>query len=137
MYAQCVAGLKSTIGAAHPALTMLDYEPTSVQQPPAMYFFLDTVKRVEAGGVITMHYRIKCRLCIRWQDNERAEREVEPYVNSVPACITAAPRLGFLTAGYAIMPELESGWRDIAGTTMRVVDFIADVLEKGTEGTGF
>lgn len=137
MYSQCVAGLKTTVAAAHSGLTVLDYEPTSIQQTPAIYFLLDTFKRVEAGQVVTMTYRIRARLCIPWVDNQAAERQIEPYVNSIPACILASPRLGFLTAGYAWVDEGESGFRDIAGTTMRCVDFFVNVLEKGTADTGF
>lgn len=137
MYAECVVGLRETIGAAHGELKMLDYEPTSIQQPPAMYFLLDSFERVQAGQVVTMTYHIKCCLCIRWQDNERAEREIEPYVNSIPASVSATPYLGFLQAGYASMSGAKSGFKDIAGTTMRIVEFMADVLEKGTIGSGF
>lgn len=136
MYADCVAGLRATIGAAHGSLNLMDYEPTSIQQLPAMYFLLDRFERVQAGQVVTMTYHIRARLCIRWQDNQAAEREVEPYVNSIPACVTAAPYLGFLTQGYAGLSSGESGFRQIAGADYRAIDFMFDVLEKGTTDSG-
>jgi hypothetical protein len=71
------------------------------------------------------------RLIFRWQDNERAEQELIPYVDSLPAAIHADRYLGgVLHSGEASIESVEGVFVTIGGVLYRALDFHATVLEK-------
>lgn len=111
-------------------LTVLDYEPTTIE-PPTLYTLFDSVEYLDQGQVKGTRYRILHRLCLRWQDNEMAEQELKPYINGVRDVIKADPHLGgALNSGLARIAEAIGGWTRIADTTYRIVDFYSSVFEK-------
>ena len=128
-YAAIVAGINARF-ATISGLTVLDYEPTHVE-PPTIYTLLDGVAFNQQGQVKETRYRLLHRLCIRWQDNERAEQELMPYVTSIPAAVRADPRLGgAIVSGLAAIAEVQAVFVKIGAVTYRCLDFYSDVLVK-------
>lgn len=121
-----------------PALTgkCYGYEPTSID-PPTCYVLLDGYQRALAGQITTMTYRLLARTCIRWQDNEQAELELDAYANSVPAAIDTDPQLAArLQKGVAKVTSAQAVFVSIGGTLYRALDTTIEVLEKDTFGSG-
>jgi hypothetical protein len=119
-------------GGGGAIVEVLDYAPTAIHDVPMIYTLLENVEYSESGQVKTQRYRIQHRLLVRWQDNEQAEIEAQPYVDSIPAAVRADPHLGGrLTSGYAQITECQAGWVTIAGVEYRSLDFISTVVEKG------
>lgn len=145
-YADIVTGLHERFTAVSGlnGKPILDYEPTSIQDFPTLYTLLDEFDRgadggrAAAGQVVMMRYRILHRLCFRWQDNQQAEQELIPFVNSVPAAVDADPQLGNRLrgngAGYiggmARIAECKATFVSIGGVVYRALDFYSDVYEK-------
>jgi hypothetical protein len=132
-YTTVVAGLVErlvTVSGLN-ANRVLDYEPTSIQDTPTVYMILDDATRTQNGQVTAFTYRVRARLCIKWQDNEFAEEEMATYVNSIPASIDADPQLGHrITGGMAQVVELLGEYISIGGTLYRVMNFFIEVKEK-------
>jgi hypothetical protein len=130
-YQAILTGLQTQLKTVVGIRAVLDYVPTSVQTAPLIYSVLDSAEIVRSGQVRAVRYRILHRLCVRWQDNERAEWEIIPLVDAIPAAIEADPHLGgVLTAGYAEINEIEAAWVTIGGIEYRVLDFYSTVIEK-------
>lgn len=111
-------------------LTVLDYEPTTIE-PPTLYTVFDSYRSERRGQVKGTNWRSLHRLCLRWQDNEMAERELRPYLASIRAVIDDDGHLGgALDSGLATLPEGIGGWGRIGDTTYRVIDFYSNVFEK-------
>lgn len=127
---QTVAGLKE----------VLDYEPSSIQRVPMVYHLLDSFQRTQAGQVTVMRYRKLVRLCVLWQDNEKAEWELIPFVNSIPAAIDADPQLGgAITRGVAQVAQdapAIAGFVRIGGTMYRSLDVFVDIVDKAAYQSG-
>ena len=129
-YSAIVTGIHDAIEAAHPELTCLAYEPTHID-PPMLYSLLDRVDYSQSGQIKTKRYRILHRLCFLWQDNEQAELELMPYVDSIPAAIVADAHLGgAISKGLATIGEVIGTFVSISGTLYRCLDFYSDVLDK-------
>lgn len=139
-YSAAIAGLKSAIETVDGLQLVLDYEPTSIQRLPAVYLLLDSFRRSTAGQVTAMHYRVLTRLCVRWQDNEKAEQELIPFVNSIPAAIDADPTLGgAVTRGFSqVDPDAPAlgGFVRIGGVMYRSLDIFVDITDKGAYQSG-
>lgn len=130
-YATVLAGLNARLATVAGLNAVLDYVPTSVHEPPILYSRLERVTITRSGQVRATTYRILHRVVIRWQDNEQAEVEASPFVNSVPLAVEADPHLGGgLVSGYAEISECESGFAEIGEVTYRVLDFYSTVVEK-------
>ena len=123
-YSATVAGLKERLQTVNGLVQVLDYEPSAFHAVPAVYLFLDSFRQV--GELPVYIYRVVARLCIAWQENERAEHELIPFVNSIPAAIHADPYLGGrLTNGRAnVDPDAPAiaGFVRIGGTMYRSLD---------------
>lgn len=139
-YVDAIAGLKGAVETVDGLNLVLDYEPTSFQRLPAVYLLLDSFSRSQAGQVTVMRYRVLCRLCVRWQDNEKAEWELIPFVNSIPAAIDQDPTLGgAITRGFASVAEdanAIAGFVRIGGTMYRSLDVYVDIVDKGAYQSG-
>lgn len=139
-YSAAIAGLKSAVETVDGLNLVLDYEPTSLQRLPAVYLLLDSFTRTQGGQVTAMRYRVLCRLCVRWQDNEKAEWELIPFVNSIPAAIDADPTLGgAITRGVAAVAEdapAIGGFVRIGGTMYRSLDIFVDIIDKAAYQSG-
>lgn len=110
---------------------LLMYEPTSIQQTPTLYTLLDRVDRSTSGQVQASLYRILNRIVFQWVDNEKAEEELMPYVDSVPLAVEADPQLGgIISSGFAKMPEVVAVFVSIGGTLYRALDCYAEVTDK-------
>lgn len=138
-YETVIAGLAERFRAVPGLATkpILAYEPTSIQATPTLYMLLDRVERSQHGQVTAMRYRILCRLVINWVDNERAEEELIPYVNAIPAAIDADARLGErLPNGLAQVDDMQATFVSIGGVLYRALDTYANVLEKAPFKSG-
>lgn len=137
-YEAAIAGLKSRIETVSGLQQVLDYEPASLQRLPAVYLLLDSFRQV--GELPVYEYRVLCRLCIRWQDNEKAEWELIPFVNSIPAAIDADPQLGgAITRGVAQVAQdapAIAGFVRIGGTMYRSLDVFVDIVDKAAYQSG-
>ena len=71
------------------------------------------------------------RLCLRWQDNGRAEEQLVPYVDSLAAAIRADPRLGGrIASGLAQVVEAQGTFVVIGGALLRCLDLYTETLVK-------
>lgn len=137
-YATVKAGLYERLATVEGLKVHLKYEPTSVQDAPALYSILDSFERFQAGQVVGMRYTTLHRLWIRWQDNEQAEEEMDSYVNAIPAAIEADPMLGARIASGegAKIARGDAEWREIGGTLYRVMNFYSETTEKAAYQSG-
>ena len=109
--------------------TVLDYEPSSVQDLPAIYHFLDSFRPV--GELSVYVYRKVIRLLIRWQDNERAEQELVPFVDSIPAKVVDTKFLGDrIRIDVSTEAPAIAGFVRIGGTMYRSLDVYVDITDK-------
>jgi len=130
-YATVLEGLHERLATVTSLVAILDYVPTAIHDTPMIYSLLDRVEYRRSGQVKTTVYRVIHRLLVRWQDNEGAEEEIIPFVNSIPDAVEADPQLGGrLTDGYGEITEGNAGFVTVAGVEYRSVDFIATVIEK-------
>jgi hypothetical protein len=132
-YATVIAGLHVRFATVAGIVRILDYAPTSIGDTPMLYSVLTRMDCHFDCQVRVAIYRINHRLLFRWQDNEQAEIELLPYVDSIPKAVegvVGASLGGTLVGGMAELQECEAGWVDIAGTTYRVLDFYSTVTEK-------
>ena len=96
-----------------------------------MYSILDSVEVSKGGQVTTRRFRILHRLLVPWQDNEQAEVQIMPFVDSVVDAIDADPTLGgVLVKGLAQITDIEALWVTIAGVEYRALDFYSLVVDK-------
>lgn len=132
-YADVLAGLHERI-ATVPGIdskNVLSYEPTSIVAFPTVYSLLDGIEYGEAGQVRTTKYRVLHRLCLRWQHNERAEQQLIPFVDAIPAAIREDPRLGGrITNGLAVAVEARGVFIEIGGVLLRCLDTYTETLVK-------
>ena len=124
--AALLSQLSPVCGASH----TFGYEPTSID-PPCLYLLLDSWEHSQAGQVTINRYRVLARVCIRWQDWEQAELELDPYPGLLAAAIDADHHLGFTgRAPHATVTGGPAVFVVIGGVTYRALDCSIDVLEK-------
>jgi hypothetical protein len=129
-YATILAGLTERFETIA-GLTVLDYEPTSVQTTPLLYSLIESATYNVGGQVKARHYRILHRLLLPWQDVEQAEVDVMPWVNAIPDAVYADRSLdGRLQRGTTEIVEMQAGWATVGNITYRALDFYSDTLEK-------
>jgi hypothetical protein len=130
-YADVLTGLQETIAGVSGIVHVLTYEPSSIQAFPTAYLLFDSTEFDKQGQVTINKYKVLCRLLFRWQDNAKAELELIPFVNSVPAAVAADPHLGgHLNAGMARVVTVEGMFVRVADTLFRGLDFTIEVVEK-------
>jgi hypothetical protein len=130
-YETVLAGLHVRFATVSGIKKILDFVPAGAPEPPFLYSALDRFEIVRSGQVKATRYYINHTLCFRWQDNERAEEELLPFVNSIPDAVDADPHLGgVLTAGYAEITDGEARWLTIGSTEYRIIEFHSVVTEK-------
>jgi hypothetical protein len=118
-------------GGVSAPVAILDYVPTAIHDTPMIYSLLDNLEITRSGQIKAKHYRILHRLLLRWQDNELAEEQIIPFVDSVPDAIDADPHLGgALVSGYAEINECDAVWVTVAGVEYRALDFYSTVIDK-------
>lgn len=137
-YVTCRAALHEVLKTVQPKIpVILAYEPKQLHDFPTLYTLFNTAERGTAVGVTAMRYKLVCRLCFRWQDNEGAELETEPYINALPAAIDADAGLGgALNSGIAQVTALQGVFVSIGGTVYRAIDYTVDILEKAPRLSG-
>ena len=136
-YATVIAGLHTRYATVGGIKAVLDYEPKTISNPPVLYSLLDSVTRTQEGQVTVMRYRILSRLCIRWQDNERAEEELQPFVNALPSAVDLDPKLGgAIPSGIARVTDIQAVFVTINGVFYRCLDTYCEVVEKAPWRTG-
>jgi len=127
-YAIVVAGLKVRLETISTLVSVLPYAPTAIHDAPMAYMLFDHAEYTHNSPVKVSRYFVTIRVAVRWQDNEMAEVQMMPYVDSVPAAILADPQLGGrIPSGMAMVTDAEGGFVTIAGVEYRVVDFTANV----------
>lgn len=136
-YDAVLAGLHARYATVDGIKAILDYEPRAISNPPVLYSLLDTVTREQTAQLTIMRYRILSRLCVRWQDNEQAERELRPFVNSLPAAVDADPQFaGALARGMARVTDIQAVFVPINGVLYRCLDVYCEAVEKATVRSG-
>jgi hypothetical protein len=136
-YEAVVEGLHERFATVKGIMAILDYEPKAIQTTPTLYSLLDRFDRSQEGQLTVMKYRVLNRLCIQWQDNEQAERQLAKFVNPLPASIDKDPKLGGrVSRGMAWVTEAPTGFFSIGDTTYRVLDMYVEVLTKGAFKSG-
>jgi len=129
-YATILAGLTERF-ATISGLTVLDYEPTSIQTTPLLYSLLESATYTTSGQIKARHYRVLHRLLLPWQDVEEAEADVAPWVNAIPDAVYDDRSLGGrLQRGTTEIVEMDAGWATVGNITYRALDFYSDTLEK-------
>lgn len=113
---------------------VLTYEPRAVQVWPLIYTLLNEVPNGVTGQVEDRHYGMIHRLCVPWQDNERAEDVISALVDPIIDCLRRAAwtRLdGLIPSGTLRIGTIRAGFLPIAGVIYRVVDYPTTALVKG------
>lgn len=121
-----------------PALTnrVLGYEPT-VPEPPMMYVLAESYTRAVVGQLTVMRWRVIGRLVIKWQEFERAELELDSYLNAIAAAVDSDAYLGGrINGGMAQVGDAKGGWMYFNGIQFRIWDTFVDVLDKAPYGSG-
>lgn len=135
-YVAVIAGLKTRLAtvpglaqydAAGNLVNILDYEPTALHTTPTVYCILDSF---EESPLASMTYRIRARLCIKWQDNEFAEHEMMPFVNSISKVIHTDPWLAGAMHRGGSVPSGEALYVTIGGVLYRCLDTFVSVYDK-------
>lgn len=130
-YTTIVAGLHERFATITGIAVILDYEPKTIHATPTLYTLLDSFNPEQRGQIKLRRYRILHRLVFKWLDNEQAEQELMPFVDSVPASVRADPHLGGrITSGVAVIEEGFAVFVVIGGTMYRALDFYSSVLDK-------
>ena len=137
-YSTVRAALHDVFRTVEPKIAVtLPYEPTALHDFPTLYTLFNTADRNANGPVTTMNYSVVARLCFRWQDNEQAELETEPFINALPAAIDANAGLsGVLTSGIARVTNVLGVFVSIGGVVYRAIDFTIEVIEKAPRLSG-
>lgn len=133
-------GLTEVLQSVTGLTRVLDYEPSSIPSTPMVYHLLDSFSRTQEGQVTVMRYRKLIRLIVLWQDNEKAEQKVIPFVNAIPAALDADPQLGGrIERGFArVSPDADAiaGFVRIGGVMYRSLDIFADIVDKAAYQSG-
>lgn len=130
-YNDVLAGLHERLATVPGIAVVLDHTPTSIQAVPTLFSVPDTCEVHRSGQTVAREYRTNHYLVFRWQDPAQANREMLPYLDSVPAAIDADPHLGGrLARGYASIDEWEIMWLDIANVTYLAVRFQSTAIER-------
>lgn len=130
-YATVLEGLHERFATVPGIVAILNYAPTAFHDTPLLYSLLDKVTISRSGQVRARKYRILHRLVVRWQDNEQAEQQIIPLVDSIPDAVDADQHLGGrLASGFAEITEIEGVWVTVGGTEYRALDFYSTVIEK-------
>ncbi len=127
-YSDVLEGLKERLDTLATLTNVLTYAPTSVHETPMVYMLYDRSEYSHNQPAKVSRYFINVRLVVRWQDNEQAELQVIPFIDSIPGAVLADPHLGGrIVGGMAMITDGEGGFATIAGVEYRVVDFTANV----------
>jgi len=139
-YQTMIEGLKERMETVDGAADVLDYEPQTIGPTPCIYLRFEGYSRRQAGQVTTMHYRVLARAVFLWQDNQKSEHELIPFVNSIAAAIDADPEMGGrVTRGSVQVDPDQSargGWVPIGDILYRVLDVFIDITEKAAYQSG-
>jgi hypothetical protein len=94
-YVTIKAGVITRLNTVSPLTgRWLGYEPTTIE-PPQGYVLLDRYERQKISAtVVERHYFLLARVCIRWQEFEQAELELDPLVDAIGEAIEADNSLG-------------------------------------------
>lgn len=135
-YSDVIDGLHTRFATVSGIHALLKYEPTAIHRPPTLYSLLVSFTEQQQGQLNVRTYRILHRLCFAWQDNEKAEEQLMPFVSSIPLSVEQDPRLGGRLAppntqsGWAMIEECRAGFVRIDGTIYRSLDFFSTVIVK-------
>lgn len=137
MYQDVVNGLVNAVSGVPELRVVLDYEPAALHEAPAVYFTLDSFTRKVMGSITVMTYVVNCNLCILWQDNQEAERELQHLINSLPAALEQDMTLGgSLASGISQVSGGEAIYREIGGVVYRSLTIKVQVTDKAPTGSG-
>jgi hypothetical protein len=124
-------GLQERLETLPGIVDVLQYEPSSFGDTPLAYLLFDHSEDATQGQVVGTRYFVTIRLVVQWTDNEGAELEIDPYIDSIPAAIQADRQLGGrIRRGMATKPGGEGGFIDVGAVRYRIVDFVTEVLDK-------
>lgn len=130
-YARVLTGLQERLRTISGLKKVLLYEPAALDDPPLCYLFLDTAEITHQGQSITAVYTVTARVVVLWQDNEEAEAQIAPFVDSIVDAVWADPMLGG-KANSARVTNVSGGFIDATGVTYRSMDFTITVKEVRT-----
>ena len=110
---------------------VLGYHPRTMSVP-FIYVTLDSFTGRRTAGQLTITpWRVRCRAVFLWQENERAELELDEIAEAMPLAIEEDPQLGgAVVSGIATVPEARGGWITVSGIEYRVYDVFVEVLDK-------
>jgi hypothetical protein len=113
---------------------IFDHEPTAIQVSPALYSLLDRVEVGVQSQVEARRYFVIHRLCVKWQDNARAEEELSGLIDPILNALNTAAHTrlsGLIESGMVTTIQVETGYLPFAGTVYRIADTLCSVLVKG------
>jgi hypothetical protein len=141
-YVTAIAGVQERLRTVSGLAYVINGEPTSVQAAPMAYTLFDSVVPIKSNQVQGARYRVLMRVAVQFQDNQAAEDQLAPFVDSVPAAFAASgvdengnsyASLGG-RVNVAVVAEITSGegggFHSIAGTVHRTVTFLLDITDK-------
>ncbi len=137
-YTEIRAALHDLLKVVQPRIAVvLAYEPAQLHDFPTLYTIFSDAELSLLPGLTRFEYRFIARLCFRWQDNEGAELEIEPYINAIPAAFDPHLMLdGVLKSGQARVTGMSGVFVSIGGTVYRAVDYTINVIDKPKRVSG-
>lgn len=134
-YLSVLHGLGEVLEGVPGVMLVLDYEPTAINVTPTGYMLFDKGSASLRGGVLISSYRILFRLCFAWQENEYAEQQLQPFVDSVVTAVASNLQLnGTITNGQAMLDDTEDAIQgvfvNIGDVQYRALDFYIKAVVK-------
>jgi hypothetical protein len=122
--------------------------PTAKVNDVLVFFWFDRAVRADTLQMVNNDYIVGIRVCVPWQDNSRAEEQIAPFVNTIPAVfdrnLQDSDGHSYATLGgrvrWARITDVRSGDTDgfvnIGGTDTRSILFELTVTEDAPLGAG-
>lgn len=135
-YATARDALLSVLDGLPGIQAVYGYQPATLT-PPSAYVLFDSNPRSQSGQVVTNHYRVLIRVCLRWLDYEEAELDLANWINAVPALVDKHVRLvpapnavNAFTANDAQIAQT-AGFFTLGKILYRVLDTYVTLRESG------
>lgn len=110
---------------------VLEYHPRAMSAPFIYVTLEGFTDRGGRGQVTATRWRLRCRAVFLWQNNPKAELELDEIAEAMPLAVEGDLTLGgAVTSGAASVAEARGSWISVSGIEYRVYDVFVEVLDK-------
>jgi len=112
-------------------ISIIDHEPSIELPTPFLFTLLDGFTSSTEGQITVIIYRFVHALCVLKHDAKYAEREIRPYIESIPQSVERDIKLGQrISQGAAWLDAGDRVYRRVGGVIFQAVDFRSTVMIK-------